>query len=77
MVTSEQFRAALNAQPFRLFQIYIADGRIFEVANPDCVAVSPRGHAAIIFESGENYCVLELALMQQLQTSSEGGDSIF
>jgi len=53
----------------------MADGRAFRVAHPDFVAMSPSGRTAIVCESDENYSVLDLLLMSELQVSNGNGHS--
>jgi hypothetical protein len=69
-MTTEQFRATLHQQPFRPFTIRMADGRAFEVAHRDFVAMSPSGRTVIVYESDENYSILDLLLMSELQVSN-------
>jgi len=74
-MTTEQFRATLHQQPFRPFTIRMADGRAFEVAHRDFVAMSPSGRTVIVYESEENYSILDLLLMSELQVSAANGRS--
>jgi hypothetical protein len=69
-MTTDQFRATLHQQPFRPFTIRMADGRAFEVAHRDFVAMSPSGRTVIVYESDESYSVLDLLLMSELQGSN-------
>jgi len=69
-MTTEQFRATLHQQPFRPFTIRMADGRAFEIAHRDFVAMSPSGRTIIVFQSDENYSVLDLLLMSELQVAN-------
>ena len=66
-MTTDQFRAMLHQHPFRPFTIRMADGRAFEVAHRDFVAMSPTGRTAIVYEGNENFGVLDLLLMSELQ----------
>lgn len=74
-MTADQFRATLHQQPFCPFTIRMADGRAFEVAHRDFVAMSPSGRTVIVYESDESYSVLDLLLMSELQVSSSNGHS--
>jgi hypothetical protein len=69
-MTMEQFRTTLHQQPFRPFTIRMADGRAFDVPYPDFVAVSRGGQTVIVFQDGENYSVLDLVLMSELQVGN-------
>jgi hypothetical protein len=66
-MTTEQFRAALHQQPFRPFTIRMADGRAVPVVDPDFIALSPTGRTVIVFHHREDYSVLDLLLMSELQ----------
>ena len=66
-MTTGQFRATLHHQPFRPFTIRMADGRAFDVAHPDFVALSHSGRTVVVFQPDESYSVLDLLLMSELQ----------
>jgi hypothetical protein len=69
-MTTDQFRAALRQRPFQPFTIRMADGRAFEVPHPEFVALSPSGRTAIVFQSDDDYSILDLLLMTELQVSN-------
>jgi hypothetical protein len=69
-MTTEQFRATLHQQPFRPFTIHMADGRAFDVPHPDFVALSRTGQSVIVFQNDENYSVLDLLLMSEIQVTN-------
>jgi hypothetical protein len=69
-MTTEQFRGMLHQQPFLPFTIRMADGRAFEVAHRDFVAISPTGRTIIIYQDDENFSVLDLLLMSELQVTN-------
>ena len=68
-MTIDQFRATLHNQPFRPFTIRMADGRAFYVAHRDFVAQSRTGRTVIVFQEDEDYSVLDLLLMSELEVS--------
>ncbi len=78
-MTPEQFRTLLLQRPFRPFTIRLADGRSFEVAHPEFVAMSPAGRTVIVFDSGDSsgeiYSIIDLLLMSELQVSGANGHS--
>lgn len=74
-MNAEQFRAMLRQQPFRPFTIRMADGRSFQVAHRDFVAMSPAGRTVFVYESEEAFSVLDLLLMSELQVSNGNGQS--
>ncbi len=69
-MTTEQFRATLHQSPFRPFTIRMADGRAFEVTHRDFVALSKTGRTVIVFQEDENYSILDLLLMSEIQVSN-------
>jgi hypothetical protein len=71
IMTTDQFRATLHQQPFRSFTIRMADGRALDVAHPDFIALSPTGRTVIVFQQDENYSVLDLLLMSELQVGHD------
>ena len=69
-MTTEQLRATLHQQPFRPFTIRMVDGRAFEIVHADFIALSPTGRTVIVFQRDENYSVLDLLLMSELQVGN-------
>lgn len=66
-MTTEQFANVLHQAPFRPFTIHMADGRVFHVSHPDFVARSKSGRTVIVFGDGDDYSVLDLLLMSELE----------
>ncbi len=69
-MTTEQFRAMLHQGPFRPFNISMADGQSLEVAHRDFVAMSPAGRTVIVYQNDENFNVLDLPLISELQVAN-------
>lgn len=63
----------MHQQPFRPFTIRMADGRAFEVGHPDFVALSQSGRTVIVTQPDEDFSVLALLLMSELQVSASNG----
>jgi hypothetical protein len=74
-MTTEQFRATLHQTPFHPFKIRMADGRAFDVQHRDFVALSPSGRTVIVFGSDENYSILDLLLMSELEVHASNGNA--
>jgi hypothetical protein len=72
-MTTEQFQATLHQVPFKPFTIRMADGRAFEVSHRDFVSRSPSGRTVIVHHENENYSVLDLLLMSELEIRSGNG----
>jgi hypothetical protein len=74
-MTTEQFQATLHQTPFQPFIIRMADGRAFEVQHRDFVSRSPSGRTVIVHHENENYSVLDLLLMSELEVQGANGRS--
>jgi hypothetical protein len=74
-MTTEQFQATLHQSPFQPFTIRMADGRAFEVSHRDFVSRSPSGRTVIVHHNNENYSVLDLLLMTEVEVNSANGHS--
>jgi hypothetical protein len=74
-MTTEQFQATLHQNPFQPFIIRMADGRAFEVRHRDFVSRSPSGRTVIVHHDNENYSVLDLLLMSELEVQGANGQS--
>jgi hypothetical protein len=47
-MTIEQITDAMQAQPFRPFELHLADGRTFRVPHPEYIARVGQGHVVIV-----------------------------
>lgn len=72
-MTTQQFQATLHQNPFQPFTIRMADGRAFEVSHRDYVSRSPTGRTVIVHHENENYSVLDLLLMSELEVHTSNG----
>lgn len=76
-MTADQLRAMREAQPFRPFTIYLADGLSYTVPHRDFVSQSPGGRTIIIYRSDEAFSIVDLYLVTELAvqspTDSDGG----
>jgi hypothetical protein len=72
-MTIERFQSVLHQVPFRPFTIRMADGRSFEVPHPDFVAHAPSGRKIILVHPDDNYSILDLLLMSELEVQSANG----
>lgn len=74
-MTTDQFQATLHREPFAPFTIRMADGRAFEVSHRDFVSRSPSGRTVIVHHENENYSVLDLLLMSEIEVHAANGHS--
>jgi hypothetical protein len=65
-VTLNQFRQALLRQPFRPFQIVLADGRSFLISHPEFAAMAPNGREVTLYEEDSTQHLLEAFLIAQV-----------
>lgn len=66
-MTIQQLRAAYRAAPFRPFTLHMADGRSFHVPHPDFLSMSPTGRTVIIYQENEEFSILDLLLMTEIE----------
>jgi hypothetical protein len=45
----------------------MADGRSFHVPHPDFLSMSPTGRTVIIYQEGEEFSILDLLLMTEIE----------
>jgi hypothetical protein len=77
-MTVEQLRNVHRATPFQPFTIRVADGRSFHIAHPDFLSHSPTGRTVIVYGNNENFSILDLLLVTELQVdapSKPAGDA--
>jgi hypothetical protein len=78
MATRDQVRTAMRAQPFRPFQVKLADGRTFRIDHPEFIAVSPNGREMVIYDNEgmsliEMLMVVEVRMARSPETQEEPG----
>ena len=66
-MTIQQLRAAHQATPFQPFTVHMADGRAFRVPHPDFLSMSPTGRTVIIYQEDDEFSILDLLLMTEIQ----------
>jgi len=73
-MTSIEFKAALQANPFRPFRVHLGSGRVIEITNPSLVVVSSTNRAAFAYRPGSDaFDVLDLILVDSLEFSDQSG----
>lgn len=61
-MTTKEFRNVFDAQPFRPFTIYLADGRQVPVEHQEFAMLSPSGRSTIVYQDDDSFQVLDLML---------------
>ena len=70
-MTTEEFRTAGEANPFRPFIIHMADGRSYPVPHRDFVSQSPGGgRTIIVYRADTSFSILDLYLVNELEVSA-------
>lgn len=71
-MTVEQLRRMLRAEPFRPFEIFLADGRSLPVEHPEVVAITPPGRTIGVGLADDTIEVVDLLLVTSLKPRSDG-----
>ena len=66
-MTTQQLDNIHRAKPFRPFTIHMGDGRAFHVPHPEFLSRSPSGRTIIVYGKDENFSVLDLLLLTELE----------
>jgi hypothetical protein len=69
----EKIREALHAQPFRRFQIHLADGGRIPVAHEDFVALEPAGREFIVYLSDGTHQIVDVMMVTRLEVARPNG----
>ncbi len=66
-MTIEKLRAVYEAQPFRPFNIHVADGRKIHVASREFFMTTPGGRTVVVCEPDDTMHILDLLLITDLE----------
>jgi hypothetical protein len=72
-MTAQQLRSLTQAQPFRPFDVHLADGRSLPVEHPEVVAITPPGRTIAVGLSDGTIEIVDLFLVTSLKP--RGGSS--
>jgi len=78
-MTGDQLRAVKEANPFRPFTIFLADGRSWRVPHRDYLSLSPSGRTAVVYQMNDACSIIDVMLVTELAIegspvpSGEGG----
>ncbi|MCC6680735.1 MAG: hypothetical protein IT445_07520 [Phycisphaeraceae bacterium] len=73
-MTIQQLRNVHQARPFRPFSIHLADGRVFHVPHSEFLSHSPSGRTIIVHQADDNFSVLDLLLVTELEVHVSGAN---
>jgi hypothetical protein len=71
-MTIQQLDNVHRAMPFRPFTIHMGDGRAFAVPHPEFLSRSPSGRTVIVYGNDDNFSVLDLLLVTELEVHPPG-----
>jgi hypothetical protein len=71
-MTNEQLRKMHSAQPFRPFDIHLADGRSLPVDHPEFLSQSPTGRTIAVGLPDGTHEVVDLLLVTSLKPRPNG-----
>ena len=72
-MTEQEFRNVFEAQPFRAFTIYLADGRQVPVEHQEFAMVSPSGRTLIVYQEDDSFQVVDLMLATGVEVNGMRG----
>jgi hypothetical protein len=71
-MTTNQFREAMGACPFRPFAIRAADGREYRVDHPEMARATPDGRVLFVATSDDSAAAPDLLLVTALEPVEMG-----
>jgi hypothetical protein len=74
-MTTQQLKSMLNAQPFRPFDIHMANGRSLPVRHPELVFITPGGRTIGVSVHEDAIEIIDLLLVTSLQPHTNGSVS--
>jgi hypothetical protein len=69
-MTIDKLQAVLNANPFRPFTIYLADGTRHHIPHRDFLSHSPAGRTVIVYHEDDSFSILDLLLITELKVAN-------
>lgn len=70
-MTVEEFKAALEANPFRPFTMRLPDARALPIHHRDFVFVAPKGRTLIVYKPDGACNIVDVMLVSDLQFEPE------
>ena len=71
-MTVEQLRKMHRAQPFRPFEIHLAEGRALGVRHPEFLAINPPGRTVAVAVEDGTIEIVDLLLVTSLKPQPDG-----
>lgn len=70
-MTTERFRNALKARPFRPFVLRTADGEKYRVDHPELAMQTQGGQTICVNIKGEEVAILDVGLVSAIEFQAE------
>jgi len=68
-MTTEAFKAHLQARPFRAFTVHLDNGRSLSVRHPEFAALTPKGWEVIIWTGDHQYEFVDLNAVSSIEVN--------
>lgn len=75
-MTTKQVKVLHEAQPFKPFEIHVADGDVLRVPHPELLWIHPGGRTLIVARGPreeDGMAILDLLLVTKLVTNNSSG----
>jgi hypothetical protein len=56
-MTAKEFRNVYQAEPFRPFTVYLADGHQIPIRHQEFAMLSPSGRTLIVYQENDSSCL--------------------
>jgi hypothetical protein len=64
---AEEIRKAMNAAPFRVFTLHLANGRRLTVKHRDFISVNPSGRTVIVHKLNDSWEAVDVPLINSIE----------
>ena len=71
LMTVEELMKVQRAEPFRPYEIIVADGTVVQVQHPEFVARSPTGRTITVYEPDGSSRILDMLLVTQIRLAEK------
>jgi len=73
-MTGEQLQKQMRIQPFKAFQLHLADGRTLKVDHPEFLLYVPGMRTCVVADlDGGGYDIVDLLLITSIRVSEGNG----
>ena len=73
-MTSNEFKIALTAEPFRPFRLHFGSGKTIEIVNPGLVVVTGGGRTALAAHPDDDgFDIIDIMLVERIEYPNGSG----